>query len=105
MSCSQILNDFLWEYVDFTDIKEEVLDRIQEVLDGNLLNEVAGVDFTSVYITPDISIFYAFGNLDEENLLATYTDNNSIETRLLTALLQALLKELENNELTEKLSK
>lgn len=104
ISCSQILNDLLSEYVEVTDIKEEILDRIQDVLDGNLLDEVAGVDFTSVYITPDIAIFYTFGNLDEKNLLATYTDENSIETRLLAALLQALLKELENNELTEKLS-
>lgn len=105
ISCSQILNDLLWEYVEVADIKEEVLDRIQGVLDGNLLNEIAGVDFTSVYITPDVAIFYTFGNLDEENLLATYTDENSIETGLLAALLKTLLKELENNELTKNPSK
>lgn len=103
--CSLLLSGFLWDYDDISYIKEEVLDLIQDVLNGKCDNEVAGAEFSSIYITPNVTIFYTFGNLDEKNILATYTDKNSIETGLLAALLKTLLKELENNELTKNPSK
>jgi len=102
---AQLLNGFLWDYANISYIKEEVLDLVQDVLNGKSDNEVAGAEFISIYITPKITIFYTFGNLDEKTLLATYTEENSIETSLFAALLQALLKELENNELTKNMSK
>jgi hypothetical protein len=72
--------DFLSDFIDVNDLKEDVVDTLNLVLNSTLLNDVIVCKLLGLYVEKEVSFFFSGNEFDVNELKKSANEANSIAT-------------------------